>query len=417
MSDFNPTHSQADIDYLLSPAAIRQRAKQLFDFALDGKTHFEIHLDKLDEVADFVKEVTLEAYPTLDLPLHSRWGHFQAGGIDRLAILKSKLEALPNHERARAKLDLVITSVLLDAGAGPDWAYRETDGDGNTISIGRSEGLAVASFYLFIEGAFSSDPNNPFQADAEGLKSLSLERLAQGFQVSDSNPLVGVEGRLQLLRSLGEAIELKPDYFGESCPRPGGLWDYLSQNSTLKSLDATVLLDAVLRGLGPIWPGRISLSGVPLGDVWMHSLLGDSNSIECLVPFHKLSQWLSYSMIEPIEEAGCSVTNVNGLTGLAEYRNGGLLIDKGFLTLRDPSLLDQRHSPKSELIIEWRALTLYSLELIAPKVRALLEKDENEFPLAKVLEGGTWRAGRKIAKELRDDGTPPIQLQSDGTVF
>ena len=154
-----------------------------------------------------------------------------------------------------------------------------------------------------------------------------------------------------------------------------------------------------------------------MGDVWMHSLLGDVNSIECLIPFHKLSQWLSYSMIEPIEEAGCGVTNVNGLTGLAEYRNGGLLVDTGFLTLRDSSLLDQLHAPNSELIIEWRALTLHALELISPKVRSLLEKDENQFPLAKVLEGGTWRAGRKIAKKLRADGTPPIRLQSDGTVF
>ena len=216
MSDFNPTHSQADIDYLLSPVAIRQRAKQLFDLALKGKTHFEIHLHKLDEVAQFVKEVTLETYPTLELPFHSRWGHFQAGGVDRLAILNRKLEELPVHERARAKLDLVITSVLLDAGAGPDWSFNDTDADGKVVSIGRSEGLAVASFYLFMEGAFSSNSNSPFQADAEGLKSLSLERLAQGFQASDSNPLVGVEGRLQLLRSLGAAIESKPNYFGES---------------------------------------------------------------------------------------------------------------------------------------------------------------------------------------------------------
>ncbi len=39
------------------------------------------------------------------------------------------------------------------------------------------------------------------------------------------------------------------------------------------------------------------------------------------------------------------------------------------------------------------------------------------MPLAKVLEGGTWRVGRRIARELRRNGEPPIRVASDGTVF
>ncbi|MGE0634502.1 MAG: DUF1688 family protein, partial [Pseudobdellovibrionaceae bacterium] len=41
----------------------------------------------------------------------------------------------------------------------------------------------------------------------------------------------------------------------------------------------------------------------------------------------------------------------------------------------------------------------------------------SEFPLAKVLEGGTWWAGRFLAAEKRQGGPPPIQIKSDGTVF
>ena len=51
------------------------------------------------------------------------------------------------------------------------------------------------------------------------------------------------------------------------------------------------------------------------------------------------------------------------------------------------------------------------------KVQKLLGKKPSEFPLAKVLEGGTWWAGRRLASELRADGSPPIKLDSDGTVF
>jgi hypothetical protein len=34
-----------------------------------------------------------------------------------------------------------------------------------------------------------------------------------------------------------------------------------------------------------------------------------------------------------------------------------------------------------------------------------------------VLEGGTWAAGRKLAREKRPDASPPIAVASDGTVF
>ena len=39
-----------------------------------------------------------------------------------------------------------------------------------------------------------------------------------------------------------------------------------------------------------------------MGDVWPHPAIG-------LVPFHKLSQWLSYSLVEPIEGAGLEVVD------------------------------------------------------------------------------------------------------------
>ena len=112
-------------------------------------------------------------------------------------------------------------------------------------------------------------------------------------------------------------------------------------------------------------------------------------------------------MVEPIEEAGISVGGANELTGLAEYRNGGLLLDTGFLSLRNTLDAETSHAPGDELIVEWRALTIHALELIGARVRELLGKTIEEFPLARVLEGGTWRAGRKCSS-IAEDGTPPL---------
>jgi hypothetical protein len=157
----------------------------------------------------------------------------------------------------------------------------------------------------------------------------------------------------------------------------------------------------------------LSLDGVPLGDCGRHGAVSGDG----FVPFHKLSQWLVYSLIEPLVAAGFSVTEIGGLTGLAEYRNGGLLIDGGVIVPRDPGLATCPLDPFGEAVVEWRALTVAVLDRVAERVRGLLGVDAASFPLAKVLEGGSWAAGREIAAERRPDGGPPLKIVSDGTLF
>jgi hypothetical protein len=168
-----------------------------------------------------------------------------------------------------------------------------------------------------------------------------------------------------------------------------------------------------LEALGPIWPGRLSLAGVPLGDCGRHPAVPGNR----LVPFHKLSQWLAYSLFEPLDAAGLRVTDIDGLTGLAEYRNGGLFIDCGVIEPVHPDLLRCPLDPQSEPAVEWRALTVALLDCLAISVRERLGRSPQEFPLACVLEGGTWAAGREIAFERRPDGSAPISILSDGTLF
>lgn len=136
-----------------------------------------------------------------------------------------------------------------------------------------------------------------------------------------------------------------------------------------------------------------------------------------LVPLHKLSQWLAYSLIEPFQQAGFTVTDIDGLTGLAEYRNGGLFVDTGVLVLRDESQSALTHDVASALVVEWRALTVALLDRLAGIIRDKLNMDVSTLPLAKILEGGTWAAGRSIARARRADGSPTIKVSSDGAVF
>jgi Protein of unknown function (DUF1688) len=402
------------IAYLRSPAAIRERCGQVFALVNEGKSHhFSCNLDRLGEVADYVIEVMREEYPNLQIPFHSRWRHFEAGGIPRLAKLNEMLAGLTPIAKAAAKFDLAIISVLLDAGAGDTWHYYEEE---TGLGFRRSEGLAVASFQMFCQGAFAS--NNLPQADAQKLQAFTEEELATGFQISLENPLLGITGRLSLLQKLGEVLLSSPDLFGNENPRPGNLVNYLLEKSDRGQLAAATVLSAVLQGLSEIWQGRLQIAGVNLGDVWQHSALETTQLLHAsLVPFHKLSQWLTYSLLEPLQELGLQITDLDALTGLPEYRNGGLCLDLGLINVKNPEILHSSHSVASEIIVEWRALTVILLDLIAVTVREKLGMSPEELPLVKILQGGTWTAGRKIAAELRTGGIPPIQIESDGTVF
>ncbi|HVL72926.1 MAG TPA: DUF1688 family protein, partial [Beijerinckiaceae bacterium] len=347
---------------LLSAAAVRERAQSLLEHGLAGRLdHFAVDLDRLPACADEVVATIRTNYPSLDIPFHARWRHFSAGGIERWEALSGAAPWRSEAERARAAFDLAIVSVLLDAGAGPAWRYHEGR-TGETFA--RSEGLAVASFDMFAGGAFSHRPDDPFRADAAALAAITAEELAQAFQVGPENPLVGLEGRAALLNRLGETVATAADVFGRADdPRPGGLFDELAGEGTVA---APEVLRALLEHLGPIWPGRIRLGGLDLGDTWRHPLAAADDPSSGLVPFHKLSQWLAYSLLEPLQEAGIAVTEVDGLTGLPEYRNGGLFLDTGVIRLKDPRDAERAHEVGARLVVEWRALTVALLDRVAP---------------------------------------------------
>jgi hypothetical protein len=401
---------------LLAAKAVRARAGQMLEIGLrDGLKHFTIDLDRMDGAADAVVAVTRRAYPTLDIPFHARWRHFVLGGVDRWARLADAASWPDRAARARAEFDLAIVSVLLDAGAGATWRYHDAvTGEG----IGRSEGLAIASLDMFAGGLFSGDARAPFKADADVLAKLPLAALTSAFQVTDANPLLGLEGRTDLLRRLGRLVAERSEVFGlHDTPRPGGLFDHIATQAKDGAIAAPAILSAVLNQLGPIWPSRLELAGVPLGDCWRHPAITADDATAGLVPLHKLSQWLSYSLIEPLQRAGFAVTDIDGLTGLAEYRNGGLFVDHEVLRLRDATDAERAHAVDSLLVVEWRALTVALLDRLAERIRAKLGRTPDTLPLASILEGGTWAAGRAIAFARRSDGAPPLKVISDGTVF
>ncbi|KAI5844176.1 hypothetical protein BZA05DRAFT_410148 [Tricharina praecox] len=431
--------------YLRSIYAVRQRSRFVLDAALkDQLTNFTVDMSKFPEVADYVVSIIKRDYAPdyQTIPPHGRWQHFDVGGTPRIDNLMNSWPAdVDVTERTRRLLDLFLVSVLLDAGAGNNWQYKASNGK----VYRRSEGLAVASLEMFTNGLFSSNPGQKDQVDGMALKQLTVEKLAAGLQVSEANPIEGLAGRSSLLIKLGEAMD-NQQLFGVD-GRPGNMLDYLLQHPTTKKSGVTpivtipTLWSVLMDGLAPIWPqSRTQFDGISLGDAWPCSSMPPAPGWERIVPFHKLTQWLTYSLLVPMSKLmGIMFVGEQLLTGLPEYRNGGLLIDTGLLTLKpnqtkrgidrynenakkagQPNMeVVPMFTPDDDVIVEWRAATLGFLDLLLEEVNKKLGLgDSDGLKLAQMLEAGTWKGGRELAEVSRPNTKePPIMILSDGTVF
>lgn len=291
---------------------------------------------------------------------------------------------------------------------------------------------------MFKTGMFSGDQSQPFRVDADGLKRLTVEVLGRGLQVSRQNPVAGLEGRASLLIRLAGALRGSAEFFGGDA-RPGNMLgksslsyfsnhhidrakDYfLSHPATSMSsvpvVSLTTLWHVLMDGLAPIWPpSRTQVDSVSLGDSWPLSSMPQSPPAkpwETIVPFHKLTQWLCYSLMQPMSAVmKIHFAHAELMTGLPEYRNGGLFVDMDVLTLKteeyDEGIArfkveagENRISgvevvptfeASDDVIVEWRAVTVGLLDLLLLEVNKKLGlKGSSGLTLPQLLEAGSWK--------------------------
>lgn len=184
----------------------------------------------------------------------------------------------------------------------------------------------------------------------------------------------------------------------------------------------------------PSWPkNRTHINGTPIGDAWPLKVLSQnaSNSNDetsTIQPFHKLTQWLAYSLMVPfVRILNLEWTNAELGTGLPEYRNGGLFYDLGALRLKTSVLEAGKQASKQELplydatgdvIVEWRAMTVALLDELYGVISKRFEGQGVKLSMAQMLEAGTWKCGRVLAAEKRPQTkSSPILIAGDGTLF
>ncbi|GKZ38784.1 hypothetical protein AbraIFM66950_011248 [Aspergillus brasiliensis] len=424
----------SNIRHLLRLEAVRERANTVFRLAEQGKLHhYDYHPERLDATVDYVAGIIQRDFgPDRydQIPPHGRWQHFEVGDVPRIQKLIERWDAsgYDDKEKVRSLLDLFFVSVLLDAGAGDTWRYVEED---TGAVFNRSEGIAVASLYMFLNGDFANkESERKDVVHGEALRTLSVDTLLHGFQVNDSNPLLGASARVQILQRLGESLINLSEIFGPS-GRPGQIADYLLATSK-GSIDYLVLWDVLQKTLIPIWPSdRTKVNGYPIGDAWPLAVLAEhssSSATDGIQPFHKLTQWLAYSLKVPFERLlSLKWQNAELGTGLPEYRNGGLFVDMGVLTLKPEAQERGLRTSGGSLpcfavadgeIVEWRAMTVALLDQLHSRILQSGKFGDVQLSLPQMLEAGSWKAGRELAAKNRPETkSSPILNSGDGTLF
>ncbi|GAN04965.1 conserved fungal protein [Mucor ambiguus] len=434
VSTNNHTHHKNN-EYLLSLHAVRERCFKVQEAAVKNKLqHFDIDASKLQDMVQFVISLIKRDYDDpSQIPAHGRWRHFDAGGRPRIQTLINSWASLgiDATEQTRRVLDLFTVGVLLDMDPNQNYCFRETS---TNRLYKKREGIAIAILEMFMAGTFSINPNQPHRVDSEALARLTMDDLLAGFKTDTCTSLIGLQDRFDLLKHLAQVIQRRPDYF-----------DYLlCHPTTIKTKKGPLIhletLWPVILEIGEIWTvedaNNCKGGTFQLGDAWPCAALGDQDH---MVPFHKLSQWMVYSLIEPMEKLlGAVIEGTEQLTPLPDYANGGLLMDTGFITLkkkdyergienyRENSLLPGQ--PKVEVtpmfemsdpvVVEWRALTTAYLDLVADRVRATLRMSKKTLSLAQLIEGGTTSAGRELAEISRPNTQePPIVIKCDRRVI
>lgn len=407
---------------LRTAAAIRSRCDAMLAATVTpgGATGIDHWTVRAESMPDVVRRVVEELGPLQrdrPPPLGSRWRDFEVGGRDRWRELVSNLAGASPEEIARARFDLALVSAVLDADAGDAWTYPEAE---TGTAIGRNEGVAVASFRAFQKGLFSSRAGDPLRVDAAGLSKITAEGLEAAFPGAAEHPLHALPARAALLRHVGAALLQTSHLFGAGeAVRFGALYDVLARRAARGTLAARDVFAAVIEALDPALAASVgtptTVDGAALSDVWRHAAAGGAGPSEGLLPLHRNAQLLAYSLIEPLEEAGHTVADVGDLTALPDAWAGGLLIDGELLVPRLEGTVAVVHSASSEVVIEWRALTVSLLDRVAEAVRKELGVSAEALPVGHLLPA-IRAAGRAAAHDRRGADIPPIRVDGDGVL-
>ena len=390
-----------------------------------GSTHFAIDLSPARRGRRARRRASrASAIRPRAIPSHSRWRHFDAGGVDRLAELEraARRRSTPT-ERARARIDLVVDQRAARRRRRAALALRRA-GHRRDVRALRGPGGGELP-RCSCAGAFSADPATPLRVDADGAGARRRGRLgAASSRCRATIRWSGSTGRAALLRRLGARAAARGPSLRCRRRAPGRTCSTLLRARARARRGVAARATSCARcsiGLRPDLAGpTAAATASTLGDVWPHPARRRRRARRGLVPFHKLSQWLAYSLLEPLERAGVRGDRTSTRSPAWPSTATAACCSTPACSCRAPRRrrCASVHRSGDELVVEWRALTVALLDRARRRACARA--------LGAPRASCRWRASSKAAPGPPAASSRPsaarrrrrrIRVASDGTVF
>ena len=338
------------------PAAVRDRCWMLLAGVELGKSPlYELNGPGLTAVTVAVADLVRRKHANLVPPLDTCWLTLRRQAPDDLEKLADALQAADAVERARSGFDLA----LLDTTVSP------SGGSGSVTELMRA----------YAEGSFSADPDKPLRLDPKGLN-----------QWLDSAPgwIDEVPCAVTRLKRLAGCLN-GDEGTGEALPFRG-LLNRLIARANNGTLSALQLLDSVHPLALCLHSEGAKLGGTSLGDVWRHPAIRTGDKTRELLPFHAFAQRLSLSFVEPLAEAGITVTELGQLTAPATHQICSDFLTLGVIRCRHTAIGRLAHPTSSDIVVELRALSVALADRLADHLCAELRITTTDLPVVRILD-------------------------------
>jgi len=375
----------AAVEHLHRLEVIRERAWMLLAAAERGASdHFVPSPEAIGTVALAMAE-TIRAEPAADATagpgsdqpaLANLWQLLRTQAPEALGTLGDALAGGDPLARAKSGADLAVLHRVLGPG-------------------GLGDELADL-VYSFAAGAWTANSRDSAVLDAPGIRRALAGDGSIALPASVAELLADADRR-QRLEQLARGLERQPDRFGVD----GRFGELLTQLVTARplagepappvgpagssGLRAQTVVDGLAPLIDPIVASTVRIGGRQMGDVWRHPLAWAEDRSRELVPFHALLLALTLDLVEPLQEAGQPLVDLDQLPVPATRALASDVLRLGLVRTRHAAIARLRHPPGSDIVVELRALSVALADRLVDRLRAELNRTVHDLPVARLI--------------------------------
>lgn len=389
----------AAVEHLHRLEVIRERAWMLLAAAERGASdHFVPSPEAVGTVAFAMAEAIRARPAAAETPaeperpaLANLWQALRSGAPAALDTLGEAHAGGDPLARAKSGADLAVLHRVLAPGG-----------------LGAESAVLADLVGSFAAGAWTAGSRGSAVLDAPGIGRVLAGDGSVALPETVAELLADTDRR-QRLAQLAHGLEQQPELFGiegrfgelvarlVSGPSPAAD-PAAPAGAAAAGLHVQRVVDSLAPLIDPVVASTVRIGGRLAGDVWRHPLAWAEDRSRELVPFHTLLLALTLDLVEPLQEAGRPLVDLDQLPIPATRALAGDVLRLGLVRSRHAAVGRLRHPPGSDIVVELRALAVALADRLVDRLRAELDRNVRDLPVVRLIgplaaTAEKWREG------------------------